>query len=160
MGSLSGDSPREEYVRRLEARHAGVEHTERRHRTLGNWRLLVSIAAATLAVLAFGFGALSAFWLVIPAILFVVLVVIHEHVIQARNQCVRAAAFYESGLARLDDRWAGHGETGERFRDKLHPYSEDLDLFGTGSLFELLSTARTQEGEQILAEWLRAPADT
>ena len=159
MGSLSGDSPREEYVRRLEARRAGVEHMERRHRTLGNWRLLVAIAAATLAVLAFGFDALAALWLVIPAILFVVLVVIHEQVIQARNQCVRAAAFYESGLARLDDRWEGHGETGERFRDKLHPYSEDLDVFGTGSLFELLSTARTQEGEQILADWLRAPAN-
>jgi hypothetical protein len=97
-------------------------------------------------------------WLLIPAILFVVLVVIHEQIIQARNQCARAVAFYESGLARLDNRWAGHGETGERFRDRLHPYSEDLDLFGTGSLFELLSTARTGEGEQILANWLRAPA--
>ena len=34
-------------------------------------------------------------------------------------------------MARLDDRWAGHGETGERFRDRLHPCRwEDLDLFG------------------------------
>ena len=158
MDSLSDDSPRGEYLRRLDARRGSVEQMERRHRTLGNCRLLVALAAAILAFLAFGFDAISPLWLMIPAILFVVLVVIHEQIIQARNQCARAVAFYESGLARLDNRWAGHGETGERFRDRLHPYSEDLDLFGTGSLFELLSTARTREGEQILAKWLRASA--
>jgi len=158
MDSLSDDSPRGEYLRRLDARRGSVEQMERRHRTLGNCRLLVALAAAILAFLAFGFDAISPLWLLIPAILFVVLVVIHEQIIQARNQCARAVAFYESGLARLDNRWAGHGETGERFRDRLHPYSEDLDLFGTGSLFELLSTARTREGELILADWLRAPA--
>ena len=158
MDSLSDDSPRGEYLRRLDARRGSVEQMERRHRTLGNCRLLVALAAAILAFLAFGFDAISPLWLLIPAILFVVLVVIHEQIIQTRNQCARAVAFYESGLARLDNRWAGHGETGERFRDRLHPYSEDLDLFGTGSLFELLSTARTREGELILADWLRAPA--
>jgi hypothetical protein len=135
-----------------------VQQMERRHRALGNCRLLVAIAAAILAFVAFGYGALSSLWLLIPAILFVILVVIHDRILQTRNRCARAAAFYEGGLARLDDRWAGHGETGERFRDRLHPYSEDLDLFGTGSLFELLSTARTREGEQILANWLCGPA--
>ena len=158
MVSSNDDSPRGEYLRRLDSRRASVQQMERRHRTLGNCRLLAAIAAAILAFLAFGYGVLSSLWLLIPAVLFVVLVVIHERIIQARNQCARAVAFYENGLARLDNRWAGHGEAGERFRDRLHPYSEDLDLFGPGSLFELLSTARTREGEQILADWLRAPA--
>ena len=158
MVSLNDDSPRGEYARRLDARRASVQQMERRHRTLGNCRLLVAVAVAILAFLAFGYRAVSPLWLLIPAILFVVLVVIHDRIIQARNRCARAVAFYENGLARLDDRWAGRGETGERFRDRLHPYSEDLDLFGAGSLFELLSTARTREGEQILAHWLCAPA--
>ncbi|HYM12108.1 MAG TPA: hypothetical protein VEU62_15340 [Bryobacterales bacterium] len=78
--------------------------------------------------------------------------------IRARERASRAAVFYENALARLDDHWIGRGETGERFRDKLHPYAEDLDLFGTGSLFELISTARTRAGEQTLAGWLCAPA--
>src|SRR5262249_43144689 len=38
-------------------------------------------------------------------------------------------------------------------------YSEDLDLFGKGSLFELLSQARTRGGEATLASWLLGPAD-
>ncbi|MGH9801592.1 MAG: MutS-related protein, partial [Blastocatellia bacterium] len=45
------------------------------------------------------------------------------------------------------------------FADKSHLYAEDLDLFGRGSLFELLSTARTQAGEAKLAAWLKAPAE-
>ena len=155
---MSDDSPRGEYARRLDARRGSVQQMERRHRTMGNGRLLLAIAATILAFLAFGFGSISPLWLLIPAIFFAILVVIHERILQARNRCARAAAFYEDGLARLDDRWTGRGESGERFRDKVHPYSEDLDLFGTGSLFELLSTARTREGEQILANWLCASA--
>ena len=71
----------------------------------------------------------------------------------------RAEGYYERAIARIEDRWAGTGEAGERFRDSAHPYAEDLDLFGKGSLFELLSTARTRGGENTLARWLLAPAD-
>ena len=37
-------------------------------------------------------------------------------------------------------------------------YGEDLDLFGSGSLYELLCTARTRAGEDLLARWLLSPA--
>ncbi len=40
-------------------------------------------------------------------------------------------------------------------RDDSHLYAADLDLFGRGSLFELLSLARTQPGEETLAAWLK-----
>ncbi|MGH9630304.1 MAG: MutS-related protein, partial [Bryobacteraceae bacterium] len=70
----------------------------------------------------------------------------------------RAIAFYERGIARLDDRWAGSGETGDRFRDPAHPYAEDLDLFGQGSAFQLISSARTAVGEGVLAGWLMQPS--
>jgi len=158
MVSASDESPRAAYVRRLETRRAAGQQFERRHRTIGNWRLLLAVAGVILIYLAFGVGALSPLWLLLPVFLFGALAVVHERVIQSRNRCARAIAFYEIGLARIDNRWAGHGETGERFRDKAHLYAEDLDLFGAGSLFELLSTARTREGEQILADWLRSPA--
>jgi hypothetical protein len=81
----------------------------------------------------------------------------HAAVIQTREAASRAIAFYERGLARLEDRWQGGGESGDRFRNPEHPYAEDLDLFGTGSLFELLAVARTRAGEESLAGWLLAP---
>src|SRR5262249_31580380 len=69
-----------------------------------------------------------------------------------------AARFYAEGLARVNDAWAGTGVGGGRFLDPSHPYAADLDLFGRGSLFELLCTARTQGGEETLARWLTVPA--
>src|SRR6185312_10029224 len=70
----------------------------------------------------------------------------------------RAAELYRRGLARLEDRWPGTGNRGERFGDDHHVYAADLDLFGEGSLFELLCAARTRMGEETLAGWLLAPA--
>jgi len=146
--------PRNAYTERLEARRRAVAGHDQRHRTIGNLRLLVFVSAAVLAWLIWGRGLIGAFWLGLPAALFVVLIVAHERVLRARRAAGRAVAHYERALARLDGQWAGHGETGERFQDGAHPYAADLDLFGPASLFELLSTARTRMGEEALARWL------
>jgi len=37
-------------------------------------------------------------------------------------------------------------------------YANDLDIFGKGSLFEFLCTARTRSGQETLAKWLCSPA--
>ena len=73
----------------------------------------------------------------------------------------RGAVFpiIERALARVENRWAGGGNQGERFRSATHLYADDLDVFGRGSLFELLSTSRTAAGERFLAGWLLAPGD-
>lgn len=150
--------PSSEYAQRLEARRASVAQHQQRHRQLGNLRLAVFAVAALIAWLAWWRGAISPFWIAIPLAVFVFLVVVHERVLRARRACERAVAYYEKALARLAGDWAGRGETGARFVDHTHPYAEDLDLFGDGSLFELLCTARTRMGEDTLAGWLLAPA--
>jgi DNA mismatch repair ATPase MutS len=66
--------------------------------------------------------------------------------------------FYKHGMARLDEQWDEFGEQGARFMDAAHPYAQDLDLFGKGSLFQLLSRARTRGGEDRLAAWMKSPA--
>jgi hypothetical protein len=70
----------------------------------------------------------------------------------------RAARYYDGRLAVLAGQWAGRGDTGQRYLDDHHPYGRDLDLFGDGSLYELLSTAHTRAGQDTLAAWLRHPA--
>jgi len=141
--------PRGAYTERLEARRAAVAQHDKRHRSIGNLRLLVFLAAAVLAWLAWGRGLLSPFWLGLPAAVFVCLIVAHERVLRARRAAGRAVAHCERALARLEGQWAGHGETGERFLDHAHAYAADLDLFGPASLFELLSTARTRMGGKL-----------
>ncbi|MSV28410.1 MAG: mismatch repair protein [Bryobacterales bacterium] len=154
----TGDSPAAEYARRLEARRGASARLERRHVLLGNVRLILFAAGAALAWLAFVENAIAMWLPAAPAALFAVLAIYHESVIRKQRSARRAEHVYENGIARLEDRWEGLGEAGERFRDPAHPYSEDLDLFGKGGLFDLLSAARTVVGENTLAKWLLAPS--
>jgi hypothetical protein len=102
--------------------------------------------------------AFSYWWLALPAVAFASVAAYHSRVLRARVAGQRRASFYRTGISRIEDHWAGTGQTGERFRDPHHVYAADLDLFGRGSLFELLSTARTRMGEDTLAKWLLAPS--
>jgi hypothetical protein len=98
------------------------------------------------------------YWVLLPLSLLILFAITHERVIRAIREYSRKIAFYERCLARIGNMWMGTGETGDRFSDPSHPYARDLDIFGVGSLFELLCTARTRAGEEILAKWLLAPA--
>src|SRR5205823_12104378 len=61
-------------------------------------------------------------------------------------------------LARIEGRWRGTGITSTGFADANHLYANDLDIFGEGSLFDLICTARTRVGQETLAKWLCIPA--
>jgi len=149
--------PRVEYVGRREARLAEAAGQMQRFRKFGIVRL-ASLAIGLVLLWFVVFRGLSIWWLVPSVMLFVALAETQSRISRARRRCERAAALYDLGIARLADRWAGTGATGERFFDAAHPYAGDLDLFGHGSLFELLSRARTRAGEETLANWLLHPA--
>ncbi len=151
-------SPASEYVERLSARRRTYSRLLILDERLSHARLAVFAAGGLVAWLAFGTNAAPAAALLIPAAAFILLMRRHARVIAARDAAARAIVFYERGVARLEDRWAGLGEPGDRFRNDDHLYANDLDVFGRGSLFELLSIARTRAGEETLATWLMEPA--
>ncbi len=150
--------PAEEYGRRRRDREARVASFDKIHIRLGNFRLVLAVAAVVLAWAAFHSHYLSGLWLIVPFVLFAGIAVYHSRVLRDRELARRAVTVYERGLARIEDRWAGTGETGERFADPHHVYSADLDLFGNASLFQLISSARTRMGEETLAGWLLRPS--
>src|SRR5918993_1150259 len=152
-------SPTQEYQARLAAGGSALDILTAADARFAYARLATFLAAVIIAVIA-AQGLVGWAWLLTPALVFVYLVWGHARVARARELASRRIAFYERGLARLDDRWAGTGEPGERFRNDSHVYANDLDLFGAGSLFELLSLARTRTGEAMLAAWLTAAAAT
>ena len=143
--------PSAEYSRRLQAREQQVARLDVVSARISNVRVV-------LAILAFAAIWLGDYWWLVPAGLFLVAVIYHSRVRRARASADRAAAHYRAGIARIEDRWSGHGNQGTRFDDPHHVYAADLDLFGPGNLFELLSIARTRMGENALASWLLAPA--
>lgn len=148
--------PRAEYSKRLEAHLKIVEAKELNHRSFGNFKLAVIAVGSVVAWLSLHSGLFSAYWIAAPVALYVVLTILHGFTLRAQKRAESAAAFYQRGIARIEDRWTGNGASGDRFRDPQHVYSEDLDIFGTGCLFELLSTARLPMGEEFLARWLKS----
>ena len=151
--------PRSEYHRRLEVWGGRIARLDRGHLLISNLRLLLAGACAAVLWLAFVRASLSPGWVLAPAAAFGALVVVHARLLGRSDRARRAHRLYERGLARLDDRWIGTGSDGARFLEG-HEFARDLDLFGRGSLFELINTARTEVGEVVLADWLRAGADS
>jgi len=152
------DDPRGEYGRRLETRRRLAAREEWRQQLTGNARVAVVLVVVALAYPILVTGQLGVGWLAVPVVLFWIVSIVHDRVTRGWQRATRAVEFYEKGLARLDGRWAGQGQTGDRFLDPSHPYAIDLDLFGVGSLFELLCTARTSTGQETLSGWLLQPA--
>ena len=152
-------SSNEEYSRRLRAREAALAQLDRLHARIASVRLAIGASFLIVAWLCFGRFALATLWLLVPAAAFAGLVLYHQRVRALRAQAQRAVAFYRAGLARMTDQWRGSGPTGAQFDIPHHIYASDLDLFGTGGLFQLLCAARTPMGEATLAQWLLAPAN-
>jgi hypothetical protein len=144
-------TPSAEYERRLAARQAQIERLERVSARISSVRIALAIAF----VAAIWWGD---YWWTVPTALFLIAVIYHSRVRRERARAQRAAAHYRAGIARIEDRWSGQGNPGTHFDDPHHVYAADLDLFGPGNLFELLSIARTRMGENALASWLLAPA--
>jgi hypothetical protein len=94
----------------------------------------------------------------VPALWFVSLVLRRNWALRAWRRATLAVAFYRQRLARLTGCWQGRGTPGTRYLDASHECAADLDLFGTGSVFELLCTPCSRCGEDTLAAWMCSPA--
>lgn len=149
-------SPSGEYERRRVQLVAQIERLSTQERWLAVAR---GITFLTIPVAIWAAARADLWWGVPVAVAaaFVALVLVDHAVAQRRTQHARLADYYARGLARLGFDWTA-GNPGHRHRDDDHPYASDLDLFGDGSLFQFLSQARTQAGEDCLAGWLKAPA--
>ncbi|MBN2339632.1 MAG: DNA mismatch repair protein MutS [Acidobacteria bacterium] len=130
----------------------------RRHIRIGNARLALVVSAGVLAWAVLRHPALSLWTLLVPACVFGLLALLHGRVLGRLERSRKAVAFYDRALARMEGRWGEAGEPGDGYGDDAHPYAQDLDLFGRGSLFQLLSSAQTRGGERALASWLKTPA--
>ena len=134
---------------------------DRRMASVANLRVVAFLAAAACLLLtvfhrlplwgylpalgaALGYGAL-ALW--------------HGRLLQGEARARAEAAYHLRGEERLTGAWHTHPPAGPPLEQLAeHPYAADLDVFGHGSLFQLLDEAATAHGEQRLVDWLSAPA--
>jgi len=139
------------YASRLAAHRAESARLATADRTTSIARIVAFVAIPLALMGSHGWLALAA------TVAFIVLIVGHEKVIRRRRRADAAARFCERGIERMGDGWPGRGIDGGEFITEHHPFAADLDLFGRGSLFELLCIAATSAGRATLAGWLLHP---
>jgi len=153
-------APAEAYAERLKASLRQSELLERRSAVLGNLRGFAFLGAAVLAALT-SFGKVPrTTWIAVGALTgtYAALVVSHDRVLRLKRRVSLLARLNERGIARLTGEWHRFDERGDEFRQPDHLYAEDLDIFGQGSLFQLVNETGTRLGESVLAGWLARAA--
>jgi hypothetical protein len=157
--STPSDAPASIYQARVDALRVQIARFDRWDDAIVWARTVLFLAAAVLLVLAIR-ATVRPFWPAVPAVGFVIVAIVHGRVLARRDRLRAAVSWHQDGLDRIFDRWAGKGDPGAGFQAaaEAHLYAADLDLFGTGGVFELLCAARTPVGQATLAAWLQGPA--
>jgi hypothetical protein len=156
---LALEPPQAVYERRRDLARDEAARFDTWSAWLGTGRVLVVLCAATWAVIAWTRGLPQPWgvWAGLGA-LFVISIVLQDWTDRRTDSARLRVILYERNLERLAGRWKSFPARGSRFDDAAHPYAQDLDLLGDGSLFQLLDTTRTTRGESTLARWLMAAA--
>ncbi len=158
MRPHAGGTPGSVYAAQLQRSQGKLARLQRRNLLLSYLRLFWVVLAAVLAWYVYGRHLLRWPVLLLPLAGFGVTARLHATALAAAAARRRAVAWYEAGLSRVEDRWAGlHPRTPPAAASESL-YANDLDLFNPGGVFELLCTTRTGLGEDTLAAWLLQPA--
>jgi hypothetical protein len=157
--NIAHEIPDGEYTRRLGERQGQLLGIRDLHQRLWTYLIAAALAGIVATWAALSSRSVSALWILLPSVVALSVVQSLTKNAHLHSRVRRIVSFYELGVGRLRHRWQGRGFSGWEFRPESHPYASDLDLFGTGSLFELLCTARTSIGGAVLAKWLLNPAE-
>ncbi len=87
-------------------------------------------------------------------VLFLPMVILHDAFLKKRRYSTAFYKINKVSLMRIKGEWNGFLDDGAEFIDESHHYSQDLDIFGEGSLFQYINTAITFLGRKRLAEIL------
>ncbi len=152
----------EQYTQRARSFQAQAEQLEARSRLVSNLRGL-SFAVMVVAGLFALFGRDPELMVpisLIAAVCFVGLVIWHARVIESEDHAKRWVRVNEDAEGRSTGKWRRFPEDGSQFQKLEHPYAEDLDLVGQGSLFQRINVAHTRFGHETLYAFLSRPAKT
>lgn len=90
---------------------------------------------------------------------FIALIAVHFGIKKELSYSLHLRSIHDEYKARIRHSFEKLNDDGSDFSDSDHDYSGDLDLFGHGSIFHLLSTAETFFGRTKLRDRLLASSD-
>jgi hypothetical protein len=144
------------YRREQEGHEKAAANLERRSRKLAAVRLMLAgLAVVLLGGLVWGsLGPWLRPTLAVLAVAFAALVVVHAQTEKTKERELAAARFYKRGLSRVSLAWGELPIDSERADASAHVFAADLDIFGRGSLMQLVDATETGLGQKRLATLL------
>jgi len=127
---------------------------------ISNIRLVVFLIATVLGIyfIAQKYYGLFVWDIAVFLVLFIPLILFHDHYFNKKEHSIVLHKINEDSLKRIHGEWNSFADDGAEFIDDSHNYSQDLDIFGQGSLFQFINTAITYLGRLKLRDILIAPA--
>ncbi len=156
----SSSPPHRTYTERRAAAQAELARLDGVSARYANLRAVVFLAGAAVAGLVLMGRLPRTWWWAAGTALgvYATLAVLHHQVFLREERQRLYVLLNERGLSRLTRAWHDFTERGERFLTGAHLYAADLDVFGQGSVFQLMNETATRAGEERLAAWLSGPA--
>ena len=152
---LSASGPEVAYQGRLQEVNAAIVVLEQQDRRFVRIRSILGVVSICLAVLCIGRAdVISWRWMLLPLSVFLVVLPFDRRCLGRLSRQRQVRSFHESRLRRLKRDFSGESENGSEYDSESHPWIRDLDVFGRGSLFQMLNECRTRPGQRVLAEWL------
>lgn len=132
-------------------------HFKRKSKIISSFRLLLGIL--TLVGIWMFTIYPAAYWLVLSSLSFIsffVVVVLDGKTNKKRQYFHRLRTINEQESATLNGKSASL-TTGSLYSSQDHAYAYDLDIFGAGSLFQMINRTCTPSGEKLLVDHLSNP---
>ncbi len=145
------------YKTRLKTFTSSIARLKRRSSALSNLRLLAFAAAFGGVIFILYYKrpeALPLLFTISSFIFFIALIITHSRVSENMKFLIAIAEVNRKGIDRQENRWQSFEEKGEGFLNPEHFYTGDLDILGTGSLYQYICVAHTFLGRKKLAAML------
>ncbi len=130
-------------------------------RRLSRWRLFLFLAGVGCLFGLAAWETLAYFWYALLTgviVAFLVAARRQERAVEERERAYRLLNWYERALARQDRDWKKLRRPEYKVPLEYEQIATDLDLFGSGSLFQLLDETQMEMSRHRLASWMLKPA--
>ena len=150
------------YKRRVSKYERLLEKYKNIASSLGNYKLITVLVGIAAALLLYNLD----FYIVLTAqvvafiVLFTFLNGVQNKIILKRNYCKAMLQINQQCYLRANSEWKRFLDNGEEYVNSEHSFSNDLDLFGPGSLFQMINMTATYSGRQHFSDMLVTPLRT
>lgn len=159
MNIMTNNSIREQLQRHIQRLERRIEKRATLSKKYSTTRLIYFGVSVTILYLVSSFISDVWFMGIFVGLIagFIVLMDRHRKVAVSKEKLEHLLAIKKEHIARMNLNWAQIPIKNFASPGKNHPFSGDLDLLGTHSLFQLIDTAIFKESAQHLKQWLLNP---